>query len=188
MVFNLEPLDITLDFERKTYRLGDTINATVEFIPSRDVEIRGASLSVMAQVRRSRAGMGTTMGLTLGLQSGASTIQGGVPHRTTDYLPMQQHTDQKIVTEVFYSTSIVLTESLRKGNVSRHNVALILNPHLPRLRVLAEDAKNLKRDANTSLSIRPWWLEARADVVLGRDAIARREIQVAVSLANLAES
>lgn len=145
MVFNLDPLKITLDFERRTYRLGDTIHATVSFIPSRDVEIRKASLSIMAQVRRSRAGMGTTMGLTLGLESGASTIQGGVPHRTTDYLPMQQHTEQKITTEVFSSTPIVLTESLRKGIASRHNLALKLNPHSPWLRGLAKEAKELKQ-------------------------------------------
>ena len=186
MVFNLDPLDIKLDFERRTYRLGDTINATVTLLPSRDVEIRKASLSIMAQVRRARAGMGTTMGLTLGLQSGASTIQGGVPHRTTDYLPMQQHTEQNITTRVFSSAPIVLTGSLRRGTVSTHNVALKLNPHTPWLRGLAREAKELKRDANTSLSIRPWWLEARADVVMGKDAIARREIQIAVSLVNLA--
>ena len=29
MVFNLDPLDIELDIERRPYRLGDTIKATV---------------------------------------------------------------------------------------------------------------------------------------------------------------
>lgn len=188
MVFKLDALDIELDFERRTYRLGDTIKTVVTFIPERDVEIRMASLNLMGQVRRSRAGMGTTMGLTLGLQSGASTIQGGVPHRTTDYLPMQQHTEQKITTEVFDSRPIVLPESLQKGNVSRHNVSLKLDPHSPKLRTLAGEAREFKRDANNSISIRPWWLEARADVVFGKDAIVRREIKVAVSLSSLAGS
>ena len=39
MVFSLEPLEIKLDFERRKYRLGDTINAAVTLIPTRDVEI-----------------------------------------------------------------------------------------------------------------------------------------------------
>ena len=35
MVFNLDPLDITLDFERRKYRLGETIAATVTLIPNK---------------------------------------------------------------------------------------------------------------------------------------------------------
>ena len=188
MVFNLEPLGIMLEFERKTYRLGDSVRATVTLVPTRNVEIRAATVSILAQVRRSRAGMGTTMGLTLGLQSGASTIQGGVPHRTTDYLPMQRHTEQKIATEIICSAPIVLTESFRKGTESRHEVSLKLDPRLPRLRALAKEAKELKRDSNSSLTVRPWWMEARADVAMGLDAVARREIQVAVSLINIDSS
>ena len=188
MVLNLEPLDITLDFERRKYRLGDTIHATVTLTPRGNVEIRKASLSLMGQVRRTKGGMGRSMDMTMGLQSGRSTIQAGNPRVTTDYLPMEQHTEQEISTEVFYSTKIVLATSLRKDAVSRHNVTLRLDPKMPKLQRLAKEAKELKRDANSSLTIRPWWLEARLDVIMGRDAITRKEVQVAVSLTNLAES
>ena len=58
MVYKLDPLDVSLDFERRPYRRGDTINATVTLIPNSDVEIRTASLSLMGQVRRTKVGMG----------------------------------------------------------------------------------------------------------------------------------
>ena len=177
MVFNLDPLKITLDFERRKYRLGDTINATVTLIPGSDVEIRTASLNLIGQVRRTEVKMGRTMGA-----GGASALQGGVPLRTNDYVPMQQHTDQKITTEIFYSTAIFLSRSLRKGDVSKQKVALILDPQLRKLQEMAFEAKELQRDANQGLSIEPWWLEARVDVVMGRDAIVRRRIEIIAPL------
>ena len=177
MVFNFDPLKITLDFERRKYRLGDTINATVALIPGSDVEIRTASLSLMGQVRRTEVKMGRTMGA-----GGASTLQGGVPLRTNDYIPMQQHTDQKITTEVFYSAPIVLSASLQRDVASRHNVALKLDPRARKLQELAQEAEGLQRDANSSLSIEPWWLEVQVDVVMGRDAGVRRQVEIIAPL------
>ncbi len=182
MVFNLKPPDITLDFERRKYRLGDTINATVTLIPNGNIRVRKASLNLMALVRRTKVKMGRTMGFTLGLEDGASTIREGVPQRTNDYLPMQRHTDRKVTTEVFYSTPIALTESLLAGIVCSHKVALKLDLHSPRLRELAMEANELQWDANRGLTIEPWWLEAQVDVVRGRDAVARRRIEIIAPL------
>ena len=84
MVFNLEPLDIKLDFERRKYRLGETINVTVTLIPNSDVEIRTASLSLMGQVRRTEVRMGIPMSM-----DGSAKLQGGNSFTTTDYIPMQ---------------------------------------------------------------------------------------------------
>ena len=177
MVFNLDPLDIDLDFERRKYRLGDTINATVTLTPRSNVEVRRTSLSLMGQVRRTTVSMGRTMDM-----GGSSTLQGGAFHKTTDYIPMQQSTEQQISTEVFYSAPIVLSRSLRKDDVSRHDIALKLSPRLGKLQTLAREAKRLQRDANRGLSIEPWWLEARVDVVMGRDAMARRQVEIVGAL------
>ena len=175
MVFNLEPLEIVLDFERKKYRLGDTIDATVTLIPTRDVEIRTASLSLMGQVRRTEITPGRAMDF-----GDAQRDTGAVIRVPTD--PMAS---QSLSTEVFYRTRIVSAKSLRKGDDSTYSVALRLDPELWNQQSLSREARELQQDANRGLSIGPWWLEARADVVLGLDAIARREIQVIVSLANL---
>ena len=113
---------------------------------------------------------------------GSGTLQGGKVFQTTDYVPMQQHTDQKISTEVFYSAPIVLSASLQRDVASRHNVALRLDPRARKLQELAREAERLQRDANSSLTIEPWWLEARVDVVMGRDAILRRRVEIIAPL------
>ena len=170
MVYKLDPLDIALDFERRPYRLGDTIKATVSLIPNSDVEIRTASLSLMGQVRRTKVGMGRSMGI-----NGGAALQGGNSFTSTDYIPMQQTTDQKKSNEAFDSRPFLHTRSLRKGDVSRHNVALKIGP---RVQNLVREAKELQRDANSSLSIEPWWLEVKVDVAMGRDPMLRKEIDV----------
>lgn len=177
MVFNLDPLDIDLDFEQRKYRLGDTITATVTFMPKGNVEIRSASLNLMGQVRRTKASVGRTMGI-----NGGAALQGGNSFTTTDYVPMQQHTEQQISTEVFGSAQIVLSGLLRKGEVNRHKVTLRLDQELRKLQSLSREAAMLQRDSNSGLAIEPWWLEVQVDVVRGRDAIVRRQVEVVGAL------
>ena len=181
MVFNLEPLDITLDFERRPYRLGDTINATVTLTPSRDTGIRGSSLSLMGQVRRTK--VSTKVGVGRVPYGGPSSLHRGNPlHGTPSYIPTAQQTEQEISTEVFYRATIVPTKSLREGDASKHDVALRLDPKLSKLQRLSREATRLRQDANQSLSIEPWWLEARVDVIMGRDAIVRRRVEIIAPL------
>ena len=170
MVFNLNPLDISLDFERRKYRLGDTISATVSLMPTGSVEIRKASLNLVAEVRRTQVKMGIPMSI-----DGSAKIQGGNVFTTTDYIPMQQNTEQKASTEICYSTQFLTSESLGKDNDSRHNVDLMIGPQLCKV---ALEARELERDANSSLSIEQWWLEAHVDVVWGPDWSVREKIQV----------
>ncbi len=168
MVFNFDPPDITLAFERRQYSLGDTISATVTFMPNGNVEIRRASLSLLAEVRRTGVRMGRMMDM-----GGAATLQGGAPLRTNDYIPMQQATEQKTSTEVCYSTDFLSSETLTKDNVSRHAVSLELGPEMPKPAI---EAEALQRDANNSLSIERWWLEVQVDVARGRDSSVREKI------------
>ncbi|MYB47790.1 MAG: hypothetical protein F4X72_00685 [Dehalococcoidia bacterium] len=170
MVFKLEPLGILLDFERKPYRLGDTINATVTLTPNGSVEVRKASLNLVAEILRTEVRMGRAMDM-----GGSATLQGGNVFTTTDYIPMQQSTEQKTSTEICYSSQFLTSESLGKGNDSRHKVDIKIGPHLPKV-VL--EAKELERDANSSISIEQWWIEAHADVVRGPDWSVREKIQV----------
>ena len=173
MVFSLNPLDIFLEFSRRPYRLGDTISATVTLMPSGNVEIRTATLSLLAEVRRTGVRMGRMMDM-----GGAGTLQGGAPLRTNDYIPMQQSTEQKTSVEVCYSTDFLTSETLDKDNVSKQTVSLDLGPDLPKPAI---EAKELQRDANNSLTIERWWLEVQVDVALGRDQSVRKEIDVALS-------
>ena len=176
MVFSLDPLDISLEFERRPYRLGDTINATVTLIPKSDVEIRRASLSLMGQVRRTEVHTGWAMDLE-GRPGDTLQIRGQASRVPTQGIP-----SQSVSLEVFCSVQIVPTQPLRKDAVSRHNVALRLDPKLHKLQMLSREAERLRRDANRGLSIEPWWLEAEADVVRGRDATVRRQIEIIAPL------
>ena len=181
MVFNIEPIEIMLDFERRKYRLGDTINATITLIPSRDTNIRGSSLSLMGQVRRTK--VSTRVGVGRIAYGGPSSLHRGNPlHGTPSYIPTAQQTEQQISTEVFYRATIVPAKSLREGDVSKHDMTLRLDPKLSKLQELAMEAEELQRDANSSLSIEPWWLEARVDVIMGRDAIVRRQVEIIAPL------
>ena len=176
MVFNFDPLDITLDFERRPYRLGDTINATVTLIPNSDVEIRTASLSLAGQVRRTEVTTGWAMDIE-GRAGDAVHIRGELSRVPTQAIP-----NQTVSTEDFFSKRFVVPNSLRKDVVSKHEVALKLDPKLYKLRRLSQEAKSLQRDANSSLSIDPWWLEVQVDVVRGRDAIVRRQVEIVAPL------
>jgi hypothetical protein len=171
MVFKLDPLEVTLAFERRGYRLGDTINATVTLVPSSDVVIRTASLNLVVEGRRTESRMGRTMGVG----GGARALQGGNAFTTTDFTPMQQATDEEAYTEVCYRESFLDSTSLREGVPSRHNVALEIGPGLPRP---ALEARELQHDANSSLSLDRWWIEVNVDVARGRDATARHKIDV----------
>ena len=176
MVFNLEPLDITLDIERRKYRLGDTIHATVTLIPNSDVEIRTASLSLMGQVRRTEVTTGWAMDLE-GTAGYVIRMRG-----QASKVPTQRIPSQTVSTEDFFSTRFVVPNSLRKDAVSKHKVALKLDPKLYKLRKLSQEAKRLRRNANRGLSIEPWWLEVQVDVVRGRDATVRRQVEIIAPL------
>ena len=173
MVYKLDPLEVTLAFEHKQYRLGDTIDATVTLVPNSDIVIRKASLNLVVEGRRTEVKMGRAMGA-----GGASTLQGGNPHVSTDFIPMQQTTEERDYSEVCYSESFLASTSVRKGDSSRHDVALKIGPCLPRP---ALEAKELQRDANSSLSLDRWWVEVEVDVARGRDPSVRHEIDVNLS-------
>ena len=131
-------------------------------------------------MRRAKVKMGRTMGMTMGLEDSASTIQAGRIGVTTDYLPMQQTTEQKISEEILFSTQFLTSESLRKDRVCRHNAALKIGPQLPKL---AQEAQELQKDANNAVSLDRWWLEVQVDIVRGRNPSVRQMIDVTLSKA-----
>ena len=173
MVYKLDPLEVTLAFKRRQYRLGDSVDATITLAPSSDIVIREASLSLVVEGRRTQVRTGRTMGL-----GGARDLQGGKAISTTDYIPMQQITEEEPYTEVCYSETFLDSTSMREGSPSRHRVALEIGPSLPRP---ALEARELQHDANSSLSLERWWIEVKVDVARGRDAIARHRIDVNLS-------
>jgi hypothetical protein len=167
MVFNLDPLDISLDFERRMYRLGDTINATVSLISSGGVRIREASLNLVAEVKRTEVKAGWALGMA------------GSPNRyNASRVPTRGTPVQTVSMETGYSAPFLSSTSLKVGRPGKYKVALELGPRLPRVVQLS---KELELDTNSSLSIEKWWLEVQVDVVMGSDQSVRKEIDVSLS-------
>ena len=175
MVFNLDPLDISLDFESRRYRLGDTINATVMLIPNSDVEIREATLNLIAEVRRTEVKAGWAVNPVGERPYAALWTQskGDASAVPTEGTPVPTKS-----TEVCFSTSFVNSASLSSSRVGIYKVGLKIGPDLPKV---AQEAKDLQRDTNSSLSIEQWWLEVQVDVAMGRDQSIRKEIDVTFS-------
>ena len=109
---------------------------------------------------------------------GARALQGGNPHTSTDYIPMQQTTEERDYSEVCYSETFLDSTSMREGSPSRHSVALEIGPNLPRP---ALEARDLQDDANSSLSLERWWIEVKVDVARGRDSTVRHKIDINLS-------
>ena len=166
MAFNLDPLDISLTIERRMYRLGDTINATVSLIPSGGVRIREASLNLVAEVKRTEVKAGWALDMAGSHRYNASRV----PTRGTPV--------QTVSMEAGYSAPFLSSSSLKVGRPGKYKVALELGPRLPRVVQLS---KELELDTNSSLSIEKWWLEVQVDVVMGPDQSVRKEIDVSLS-------
>ena len=50
MVLRLRPLDVTLTFEDRMYKLGETISCQVELVAKADVDVREARIDLVCQV------------------------------------------------------------------------------------------------------------------------------------------
>ena len=50
MVFRLRPLDVILNFENRSYKLGETISCNVELDARVDVDVREGRIDLVCQV------------------------------------------------------------------------------------------------------------------------------------------
>ena len=172
MVFKLNPLCVKLVFERKTYRLDDTINATVTFVSNNRVKVRSASLNLVAHTRLTEVKMAKNIGTSFG-----DFLYPSDDARLEDakHIPFQQSLQVKTGASVCYSTEFLSTASLRTGQPGAYDVKLKIGPNLPKI---VRDAMESRQDANSSLSIERWMLEVDVDVVWGRNVRVREEIDV----------
>ena len=69
-----------LVFEDSTYKLGDTIDLTIDLLPNSDVDVREGRVDLICEEHHTRRERGIHMGV-----GGAASIQGGKAVRTTDY-------------------------------------------------------------------------------------------------------
>ena len=156
MLSRLFPLGVKITFEDRPYRLGETVNISVELEPRREQEVREGRIdlvceerwtevhTVRVQVNRPRIGSAT-----------------GVPEPTIT-VPKRVTESHR---ETFVHSSVVFLKDgrLQPGRASRHNATLLILPNPP---------------PHADQAAVSWRLVTTVDVAGARDIKARRLVKV----------
>ena len=162
MVSRLRPMDVKLTHQDRQYRLGETIDLTVELRVRGDTEIREARIDLVCEERWSET---YTMMVpdvrTLRGQMGVGTRGAAPPPPPPP--PIPKRVNKRRQETYVHSSAVFLKESsLRSGTVS-HRLALKIG------------STPLRRPTDGAAR---WRLVARVDVVRARDATARQPVNV----------
>ncbi len=169
MVYKLRTLDLKLDFAQRTYKLGDTIDVTLDVQLHTDVNVREGRVELVCD--QNWAKLATTF---IPDTYATATPAGGVISGKTGQITQ----DRK---ESFVHSSVRFLDagSLSPNAASTHTARLRIEPTPPpRL----ADAMALDRDANSAWTFK-WKLVATVDVVRGRNP--RRQRAVTITLPEL---
>lgn len=165
MVHRLDPLDLGLDFDDRSYRLGETIAVRVEMTAKGRIDIRKASVELMCDQKFAES----------------YTVSGpGLYANTTGSVPRPDISSQvgsERIESYSHSRNAFLSDvTLESGESRSLDVRLPIDPYPPRR---LDDAKALGDDAARSWSF-SWRLVVSVDVAGGRDASVERDVRVRV--------
>ncbi len=165
MVTRLRPLEITMTFEDRRYKLGETIDIDLELRARRDVVIREGRVDLTCHAYYKQ----TT---TVTYFEDYAKRNHGFKKLTK---PFVTFTDNRQITRTrnetySHSSAIFLTHiGLRSGATSRHRVSLEIG---------LEPPQHVSHSTVTEGEA-PWTLVAAFDVAQARDATERQPIKVA---------
>lgn len=169
MVYKLDPLEISFDFEDRVYDLGDTIALQVTLTPKGNANVRGGRIDLVCEEHYSQTGttfVPDTYASSTGAGQGTSGSTRNVGKERTE--------------RVVHSTvSFLEPGRLAGGTPSAHAAKLQVQPSPP---PHFEESIALQRDASSSWTFE-WSLVATIDVVRGRNPSVGRAVKV-----NLPES
>ncbi len=153
MVSILFPIGIAITFEHRPYKLGETINLTVELVPRRDIEVREARVDLVRYTRYTEV---------------TTVLVPPLPSRTPRLRERMSTAVHKRVIETYTDSylqgSAVFLQGgrLPSGETSTYSVGLEITPERPTRR--SDDTR--------------WRLVTTVDVVGGRHITARRTVSV----------
>ena len=124
VISRLRPLGVKLDFGDRSYKLGETINITVELNPRGDVEVREGRVDLVCEVRWREI---STVKVVAS-RGGMPKLGGYAP--PTAWVTKQVTKDRK---ETYVHSSVVfLTNTqLHSGAPGRYNTRLDIQPEPP---------------------------------------------------------
>ncbi len=160
MIQRGNPLELSLEFDARTYNLGDTIDVFVELQPSANVSVRSGRLDLVCEERY--------------IQRGESFVPDFYGNTFT-YSGQTSHVAKERKETFVHSTVQFMEETrLTGGATESRRVRLVVSnttpPHF-------EEAQALERDASSSWGF-SWTLVATVDVARGRDAHVEREVKI----------
>ena len=165
MIQRGNPLELSVEFEARTYNLGDTIDVFVELQPSANVSVRSGRLDLVCEERYIQRGESFVPDFLGGYHDGNTVVQSG----QTSHVAQERK-------ETFVHSSVRFMEETRLtgGATESRRVRLVVSnttpPHF-------EEAQALERDASSSWGF-SWTLVATVDVARGRDAHVEREVKI----------
>ena len=166
MVSRLRPLNVNVIFEDRPYRLGETIDITVELITNRDVNVREARLELVWEGRWTSSSSISAAESTHSARHVAFAGGRSIPQLSTRSTKVRRE-------QFVHSNAVFLSDhELKEGVRSTHGVGLHLQPQLPRQ---ATGASQRDRAQAT------WSLVVTVDIVGGRDVRVSKPIHIVSS-------
>jgi len=165
MVHRLDPLDLGVDFDNRSYRLGETIAVRVEMTAKGRIDIREANLELLCDQKFAEA-------YTVSGPGRYSSSGEGSPRPDIS----SQVGDERLESYVHSRAAFLSDLTLDAGERRAVDVRLEIGASPPRR---LDDAKALQDDAARSWSF-SWRLVVSVDVAGGRDASVERDLKVRV--------
>ena len=165
MLDRVRPLQVGLEFDERTYTLGETIEAVVEIQPSASIQIRSGRLDLVCEERYIQRGESFVPDFLGAYRDGNTVVHSG----QTSHVAQERK-------ETFVHSSVRFMEETRLtgGATASRRANLVVGtatpPHF-------EEALALERDASSAWTFR-WTLIATIDVARGRDAQVEREVKI----------
>ena len=161
MVSRLRPVDISVIFDDRPYKLGEAIDLTVELIPRSDVKVREGRIDLECEASYTET-FTVTMPDRRGMRGSA-----GIPVPTA--MDRRQVTEKHTDTFVHSSVVFLEDEAVRAGTTRRFRTTLQIDSQPPR---------GSRGTAHRGRSDFTWSLVARVDVIRARDIAERYAVQV----------
>ena len=159
MISRLRPLDVAISFPKRTYRLGEPIDLTVELTPRRDCDVREGHIDLMVEEQWTERSI---------VSFEKPVVQTGPRGRvqvvgtTTETREIVREHKEKYAHS---SVALLAATRLDAGKSARYRVRLQIQPEPP---ARASEAK-----------VR-WWLQTVIDVAGARDLRSRTKVDVVV--------
>lgn len=155
------PVDVEIDFDERSYGLGESIGVKVKLSARRDLEVREARLDLVCEEQFAES-------YTVSVPSGQPTDYGSPWGQFGVYRPprMPKKVDREVRESYVHSSALFLENAaLGSGTVQQLSFDIHIEAEPP---------------PHASVGGSRWWLEAVIDVAKARDVRTRHTVDVVV--------